>query len=280
MRQKNPCIPPNKTYTYVTMSFVSSLYFGCTTTFNAPWPGAASGLPPPGAALAAFKKESIHLLSTRYESDRLQALIEVKDSVPPAFLIQRLKGRLSHALKQAYPSFPGFSRHFFLRTLGQNTKSIVSNYIQSQVDNSDLVDPLYRQRMKELRYQQAEQVLADKTRHQGIYDLFAHVGLVTGGRYRMFTPEARKVFDSLCAAAETIDATPMDISMMPDHAHLLLRWPKGLSAEELLEGVKQASGNRLRRSAFWHAGGYVGSVGPYPLKVAQLQNHSKGWSAS
>lgn len=259
------------------MSFLSKLSFGCTVRFKTPWPGAVPDLPPPESALEAFRNEGIRLLSTRCMPDRLQALIRVDESVAPAFLIQRLKGRLSRALKIDDPDFPGFSPHFFLRTLGQNTKSVVSNYVQSQVDRSDLVDPLYRRRMNELRFRRTEEVLAEKTRHQGVYDLFAHVVLVTGGHYRMFSPEARRVFDSLCQAAEILGAEPMDISMMPDHAHLLLRWPKSLSAEALLEGIKQNSGKQLRRSAFWNPGGYVGSVGPYPLRDAQNKNRTHGW---
>lgn len=89
-----------------------------------------------------------------------------------------------------------------------------------------------------------------------------HVFLITGGRYRMRSPEARQVFEALCEGVWRLKADPLDISMMPDHAHLLVRWPKMLSSEELLEGIKRESGKRLRRTAFWNDGGYVGTVGP------------------
>jgi len=88
-----------------------------------------------------------------------------------------------------------------------------------------------------------------------------NVVLITGGRYRMRSPEARQVFEALCEGVRRLKADPLDISMMPDHAHLLVRWPKMLSSEELLEGIKRESGKRLRRTAFWNDGGYVGTVG-------------------
>jgi len=258
------------------MPFVSKLYVGCTIRLKSAWSEARPDLPIPSVALEAFQAEGIHILSTRFAPDNLQLLAEIQADVSPAFLIQRLKGRLSHSLKRAHHDFPGFSRHFFLRSLGQNTKSIVSNYVHSQIESSDLVDPLYRSRMKELRFKEENEILPSKTRHQGVYDLFAHVVLITGGRTRMFSPEAKKVFEALCEGVQSLKADPMDISMMPDHVHLLLRWPQSSTARELLENIQKASGQILRRSAFWTTGGYVGSVGPYPLKIAMDRNSRLG----
>jgi REP element-mobilizing transposase RayT len=258
------------------MSFLSKLYFGCTVKYRAEWPGVCPGLPPPPETVAPFEADGIRILSTRFRRDRFQAVVEVEDSVAPSFLMQRLKGRLSYCLGKTHADFPRFSPHFFLRSLGQNTRDVVKQYVREQVDRSDLVDPLYRERMKKLRYMEEGEVMAEKTRHRGVYDAFAHVVLITGGRYRMFSDEARKVFDALCGGVRELKAEPLEISMMPDHAHLLLRWPQGLSAEELLQGVKRESGKVMRRSAFWNNGGYVGSVGPYPIRTALDNNAAAG----
>ncbi len=262
------------------MSFLSKLYFGYFADFRSEWFGRSPELCPPEVALEAFKAEGIHLHSFCVESKRLRIVLEAGESVAPVFATQRLKGRISHAMSRVYPAFPGFMTHFFLRSLGQNTKDIVSAYIQTQVDHSDLVDPLYRKRMKELRFLEEEELTAHKTRHRGVYDLFAHLVLVTGGRYRMFSKEAEKVFLALCDGTRKLGADPLDVSMMPDHAHLLVRWPEKMTAAELLEAVKSESGRLLRRSAFWNNGGYVGTVGPYALRLALARNQREGgWSS-
>ena len=84
------------------------------------------------------------------------------------------------------------------------------------------------------------------------------------------------MFDALCGGTAAMGADPVEISMMPDHAHLLLRWPEAMSAADLLQGTKRESGKILRRSAFWNEGGYVGTVGPYPLRVALRRNREAG----
>ena len=171
------------------MAFLSKLYFGCTIRLADQWPQGQPNISPTHSALEAFASEGIQIRSCCLESDRLRILIACQDIVAPSFLIQRLKGRLSFSWKQDHPGFPGFSRHFFVRSLGQNTKSIVSEYVRSQVDRSDLVDPLYRKRMQELRYRNEDEIFAVKTRHQGVYDLFAHVRSV--GPYPLKVAEKR-----------------------------------------------------------------------------------------
>ncbi|MDA3875281.1 MAG: transposase [Kiritimatiellae bacterium] len=258
------------------MPALQKLYLACNCPFKSNWPDAPRYCCPSKELISSFEAEGITLLSSSFDLTKAQVVVEVSEVVAPRFLMQRLKGRWSRVLGVASADFPGFEKAYLTRTIGQNTRSIVEKYVQSQVDHSDLVDPLYRERMKELRFHQ-EETYVQKNRHRGIYDLFAHLVLVTGGRYRLFSAEARKVFDSLCSGVETLGAEVLDISMMPDHAHLLLRWPSELSGMELIEGVKRESGKLLRRTAFWSGGGYVGSVGPYRLKVAMEKNRRRGW---
>ncbi|MCH8475261.1 MAG: transposase [Opitutales bacterium] len=258
------------------MAFLAKLAFGYFAEFRSDWKAVTPAYPPSETLVLAFAREGVTLLSSCYENRRLRLVVEIEDQVAPTFLTQRLKGRFAHVLRNAPEAFPGFSPHFYLRTLGQNTREVVNHYIREQVDRSDLVDPLYRERLKKLRFQEEGGLSVHKTRHRGVYDLFVHLVLVTGGRYRMASGEAERVFVALGEAARGLAADPLEISMMPDHAHLLLRWPEKLSANELLEGVKRESGRLFGRSAFWNNGGYVGTVGPYSLNKALNQNRADG----
>lgn len=260
------------------MSSLSKLHFGYFATYRAEWREARPGIVLPDEVLESFDQEGIHLRSSQFEANRVRQVVTVEDFVSPTLLVQRLKGRLSYVLGKRYADFPKFSTAFYLGSLGQNTRDVVTKYIRGQVDRSDLVDPLYRKRLKELRFMNKSEVRACHTRHRGVYDLFAHVVLVTGGRYRMRPSEAKGVFDALCQGTGALRAEPMEISMMPDHAHLLVRWPQGMSAAELLEGIKVESGRVMGRSVFWNEGGYVGTVGPYSLRVAVRRNwEAGGW---
>lgn len=203
-------------------------------------------------------------------------VLEAPGDKAPQWITGRLKGRLSHFLRKEYPGFPGFDRSFLFQTLAQNTREIVSEYIQSQVDRSDLVDPLYRKRMNELRFHE-EGKSKTSTSHRGRYDLVVHVVVVIANRHRIFSGEAHKVFDALPGGAQALGCKIFDASIMPDHAHLMLGWPSELSAEELIGGLKKASGGILRRPFYWQDGGYVGTVGPYKLSAAMERNRKLGW---
>jgi REP element-mobilizing transposase RayT len=87
--------------------------------------------------------------------------------------------------------------------------------------------------MNELRFHEEGKSKAS-TSHRGRYDLVVHVVLIIANRHRIFSQEARKVFDALCGACDEMGCRAFDISMMPDHAHLMIGWPSDRSASELI----------------------------------------------
>ena len=205
-------------------------------------------------------------------------ILSCDGNLVPCDAAKCLKGRWDHFLRKSMCGFPGFKRSFLLRSLGQNTKTVVRNYIRSQVDKSDLVDPLYRESMKKLCFHDEDGAVF-KNSQRAVYDLFAHVILVTASRYRMFAPEAKAVLANLKQACRQIAADPYEISMMPDHAHMLVRWPNDIGGTDFVERIKATSGSLMRRAAFWSGGGYIGTVGPYSLKKAMALNRGSGWVA-
>ena len=253
------------------MSCLAKLYFGWSAYFSERWPTPTL----PETVKALYEADGLKLLSAYANQEKVTMVLEAKGGHPPQWIAGRLKGRLNHYLKREPLNFPGFDRSFHLQSLGQNDRKIVSAYVQSQVDASDLVDPLYRQRMNELRFHE-EGKSKVSTSHRGRYDLVLHVVLVIANRHRIFSEEARKVFGSLVGACDELGACAFDISMMPDHAHLMLGWPPEMSAMEVIEGLKRESGKILRRPAYWNDGGYVGTVGPYRLSVALGRNRQLG----
>lgn len=258
------------------MPALHKLNLGWTGHFAEAWSGAAGFSKPSPELLQALAGDGIVVQAARFTTTSAQIVVELSEDISSQKLAQRIKGRLQHDLKPRADGFPGFARNFLLRTLGQNTKDTVTDYIRGQVERSDLVDPLYRERLQELRFHSDEGAIF-RSSHAGLHDLFAHIVLVAGARYRMSSVEARMVFDALKSACLATGLAPYEISMMPDHAHLLVRYPPDAGAEQVIERLKVASGKLFGRSAFWSGGGYFGTVGPYPLHIAMDRNRRDGW---
>ena len=127
------------------MSGLNKLYFGWSAYFKEPWKNPQL----PESIKTLYENDILHLLSGHIEHQKVMLILEAPEDNSPQWITGRLKGRLHHFLRNNTPDFPGFDRSFLLQSLSQNTKEIVSRYIQSQVDRSTLVDPLYRKRMND-----------------------------------------------------------------------------------------------------------------------------------
>jgi len=259
------------------MSGVHKTSYGYTAFLNEPWIHGLNAIPTELAK--QWESDGIFvkamLLGPTNNRRLVQLVCETDPQVSPVFLAQRLKGRLQYALKQESALFPGFTRDFHLISLGGNDRTIVSDYIREQVNHSDLVDPLYRKRMNDLRFEQVPSS-PPSGKHKGIHDLALHVVFVIAGRARMFSNEARTVADALLQAVSESSGTVHGFSIMPDHAHLLIRPNHHLSPQETIKSIREASHKKLRRTAFWQQGGYTGTVGPYRLEVALRKTKERG----
>lgn len=229
---------------------------------------------PSDSLIAAWKQDGLQPLSWRQVDRQLQLVFCPGPEAAPSFMAQRIKGRWQHALKTE-SAFPGFHKNFFLRTLGCNQREEVEGYIRNQAVRGDFADPLCRKRYHELRYTSGNQ-MDPLSGLRTNYDLFFHVVLVTAGRVRMRSDaEPSRLVEGLPAGLEARFAeklTVFEMSVMPDHLHLLVRSRPGLTAQNVLDGLKEATGAVLRRTAFWQPGGYVGSVGPYRLQTVMKRN--------
>ncbi|GEM_PF-1101664 len=215
---------------------------------------------PDSELLTRWAGDGIELLSLFIGGGSTQTqvkmILKASPDLTAGFMAHRLKGRLQHALGNRR-----FRRDYHLQSLGQNDRNIVVNYIRQQVDRSDLIDPLYRKRMKALAFHQ-ELSEPGRGKHRCIQDLILHVVLVTAERRRMFSPEARKVAGVLQQVAEEEGMELFDLAMMPDHAHLMLRPAREQAPAAALACIREQSAGKLMFRYFWQQGGYSGTVGP------------------
>jgi hypothetical protein len=98
---------------------------------------------------AAWETDGLRVLEPTWSSDKIQILFSTEPSVSPVFLATRAKGRLDYAYRRAGRPCE-FRRKLAVRSVGDNVRVAVEQYIANQVSHSEHVDPRYRRSLEEL----------------------------------------------------------------------------------------------------------------------------------
>ena len=236
------------------------------------WPTKESRLPPQtGAVVRAvaplWERDGLRLLTSRATAEKVQLLFSVTPQVSPVFFCMRVKGRLQHALRKA--GVPcAFSRKMALRSLGENTDTVVGNYIRGQVGKGDFADPRFREIMRQFTVVCNDAILTEPSEsNSGRYWYNLHLVLVVADRFRITNPERLgQLRDAAFGIAAEGGHRIGALSVMPDHVHMALRGNiERAPAEMALEfqnGLARAVGCRV-----WQSGYYVGTFSEYDLDV-------------
>ena len=127
---------PNPIYTRENCSFACPLQWGLTVFWRTP-PARDDWFAPLDTALAS---DGIRLLGHRFESpDVSQFAISTQPQVTPLLIVQRVKGRLQHLVRDEWPK--AFRGNYSLRSFGKTTREAVENYVAGQVDHHPMADP-------------------------------------------------------------------------------------------------------------------------------------------
>src|SRR5262245_25629838 len=78
----------------------------------------------------------------------IQVLFSAKPDVSPIFLAARAKGRLDHALRRAGRPCK-FSHKLAVRSIGDNTREQVEQYIANQVGRASFADPRFQRLLQQ-----------------------------------------------------------------------------------------------------------------------------------
>ena len=92
---------------------------------------------------ADWLSDGLELDAFHVHGKQIQCLFGATPTVSPAFCAMRAKGRLQHALRLAGTPV-AFRRTVSVRTLGENTRAIVGDYIGRQAKKSDYVDDRWK----------------------------------------------------------------------------------------------------------------------------------------
>jgi REP element-mobilizing transposase RayT len=226
---------------------------------------------PPAELLDAIKphweQDGLRLLEHSWSTERIQLTFSTMPAVSPLLLAARAKGRLQHAFRQAQRSDVQFSRKLSVRSVGENTRQQVEDYIRSQVDNERYVDPRFREAMQEFTICRPDVDLSRPTESaRGRYWYNLHVVLVAADRNApAFLPRLSRLRDGCLRIAEKKRYCVSALSVMPDHIHMALRGNIEQAPEEAALAFLNNLTYLLTERASWSSNYYVGTFSEYDM---------------
>ena len=210
------------------------------------------------------------MLEHQRDGDHMLATFSTQPHISPAFLAARVKGRLQHAYRTS--GIPvKFRRKLAVRSIGDNTRNVVEQYIQRQLDRAELADPRYRENMR-LHHHHDPSVRLDQPSEtvSGRYWYNLHIVSVTADRFRMGSGETAATIRETCLkTAAKHGCAVVEMSVMPDHIHMAVKSNPEKAPEELALAVMNNTAWRLGRTRFWEAGYYAGTFGEYTMRAVR-----------
>jgi REP element-mobilizing transposase RayT len=214
----------------------------------------------------AWEKDGLRLLEHCESLEKMQMTFSVKPTVSPVHFAQRVKGRLQHALRTRRTPVK-FSRKVSVRTIGENTRTTVEQYISEQIDRSDVADPDFAETLSEFAYEDSKVDLSMATEtNSGRYWYNLHLVLGVAKRYRY---GERSFFatmrDASIGVARKKGYGISVLSTMPEHLHVALRGHVEQSPEEIALAFQNNIAYAMGQFRVWEHNYYVGSFSEYDM---------------
>jgi putative transposase len=169
-------------------------------------------------------RHDYHLLNSAIYPEHLRALISLKPAQRISKVVQTLKANSSRLLQVQRL----WSRGFLARSVGRMRVSAVRQYLQQQSEHHGyaqrILPPVFRYRA------QTPQLLSAA---HSVFDLKHHLVFSTSNRCGVFTSGlGAALCDYWLKVAELRRFTLDQVTIVPDHVHLLVRTVPAISIEE------------------------------------------------
>ena len=243
------------------------------------WPASGTSLPEgvkevlPDAAVG-WERDGLRLLQSTASAQQILMTFSVKPHVAPVLFTARVKGRLQHALRQAGHRVR-FSRKVAMRSIGENTRADVEQYIESQVRKEPLADPAFRELLEEFTVADPAVDLSLPTETlSGRYWYNLHVVLVTEHRFRIAeAARLRKLRDRSMRIAAKKGYAISRLSAMPDHVHIALRGNIEHAPQEIALAFQNNLAYAVGQVRVWQATYYVATFSEYDMGAVRRPGH-------
>jgi REP element-mobilizing transposase RayT len=212
----------------------------------------------------ALEKDNIRLLQHRFANSKTsQFLVSTQVSSAPSLIVQRLKGRIYHAVRNRKPK--PLRGNFALRSIGKAGREETEKYVTDQLGHHVMADQRVQAALEELQYHDTTVTLSDPVRSShGLYWYNLHCVFVHRERWRCVDlAQLHRVQHGILSLSRHERIQLAAVGVLTDHVHLLARCPYDRSPLEI------ALSYLLGLSSFWDGraiyqhGGYLGTVGEY-----------------
>ena len=214
-----------------------------------------------------WENDGMRLLEHSSSEEELQLAFSTLPRVSPVLLAQRAKGRLQDDLRKSSPGWLGFSRKVSVRSVGENTRQQVEEYVANQVGKERFLDVRFDAALRQFTVRCPEVDLSQPTASShGRYWYNLHLVLVVAerGLIRDLACLA-KIRDGCFAIARKKGHRIAVLSVMPDHVHMALRGAIEESPQEIALGFQNNLAYLVGQVRIWRPGFYVGTFSEYDM---------------
>ncbi len=224
----------------------------------------------------ACEKDHIRVLEHRAASSTVsQFLISTRPDLSPVTLLQRVKGRLQYVLQPIGRKL--FRRNYGLRSIGSTKRTVLEDYLETQLDHHPVADPLIDDMLRKYQIHNP-QVDLSRPQHtdHGTYWYNLHVVLVNDRRQRESSESYfARLNESVRRTAATNKHQLSRAALIPDHLHLALGCTLLETPEQIVLSYMNSISQDLGMGHVFSDSYFVGTFSEYDLGVIPLvQNHS------
>ena len=262
---------PTPFYTAQNLQPAYHLRYGWTA-----WPAEGQHLPdhPPkdfwNALADAWERDGLRMLEHQWRPEHVQVTFSARPDMSPAFLAARAKGRVQHALRRVGAQ-TRFARKFVVRSIGKNTRSAVQNYVNTQTQHDELADPRFAARLRTFAVQDNSVDLTQPhTTSSGRYWYNLHIVLVIADRVRLGKDDTLTALRDMALRVGRVRQIAIaEWSVMPDHAHTLVRPPPDVSPEQTVLWFQNNLAWAAGKCRVWNDTYYAGTCGEYTMHAVR-----------
>ena len=218
----------------------------------------------------ACEPDGIRVLeATNSPNGSLLLLLSTQPQVKATTIVQRVKGRLQHLLRDQ--GGIAWRRNFRLSSVGDANLNTVEQYVANQLGHHSMASTSVQQSLAELAWHDKTLDISQPvTSSHGQYALGLHVVLVHAERWRnanlRFVELTR---NGILATLAHWNCAAARIALLADHVHFTMRLSYEVSPSELILAVMNEVCDDHDGLRMWMEGFYVGTIGSYDMSAVR-----------
>lgn len=219
---------------------------------------------------AALETDGIRVLGHRHEFSKIsQFMLSTLPQVSPSTIVQRVKGRLQYCVRDKRPK--ALRGNFALRSVGNESREVVEQYVAKQVQHHPMADPRVVERLQRVQILNPEIDLRKPQRtSQGLYWYNLHLVLVHRDRWMDIREEMLQAIRAMILRASVAKGYLLSRGgILPDHVHLTLGCPFDVAPLDVALGFLNNLAYARGMKPAYQYGGFIGTFGEYDNRAVK-----------